>query len=414
MLSQPPPHLQHLGEEAQMVASFNGDSTVTPSDMAVALSDLSGGTLISTPFTGISNVQINSSTTVTSNPTSTKYGQIAINFNSDNSVSMSIESPSGNSAGYAYIPAPSTTTPSECLASGVTNAPATNVTTANYTSCTSIGGATSLGGGGASLTTTTTTATTTTTIAAPGVPTNFTATPSTTSVSLSWSAPTSGGTPTSYLTYQNNTLIATTTSTTTTYLVSSLTANTSYTFAVAATNTTGTSSQATLNATTLPLSPTALVASSPTTNSITISWSNPTEGNASLTYTLYENGAVVASNLTSPTYVVGALNSNTSYTFTVVATNSEGASPSSSGLTTGTIPDAPTGLVINGVFNSELVSYTAPGGPLPLTYNILLNGALYTTTTSTSVSIPASYFPSGTSFLVQVVAVNAYGSSAAS
>ena len=138
---------------------------------------------------------------------------------------------------------------------------------------------------------------------------------------------------TSYNVYEGDNLIAENI-TNPYYEVSGLTANTTYTYTVTATNENGTSEKSNeASATTWPLAPESAPANLQATNvgfnSITLSW------NAVATaeyYTVYVNGSFLTE-VDGTTYTVTNLNTDTEYTFTVTASNISGSSPASEALT---------------------------------------------------------------------------------
>jgi len=234
----------------------------------------------------------------------------------------------------------------------------------------------------------------------------------TTSVLLSWTAPTV----TTGLTYTvtgGGSVAITGTSAT----ITGLTANTTYTFSVAATNGTGASTAvASAPVTTLAVAPTALTVTATTANSVSLSWTQatPTTG---LTYLVkgaagaaLPTGATVA--YTGTTAVVSGLASNTSYTFSVVAVNASARQSAASANSAAalTLPAAVTGLTVGTVLNTSVVlSWTAPTVATGLTYTVTGGGsAAITGTSATITGLTAT-----TAYTFSVVAKNTAGSSAA-
>jgi len=170
----------------------------------------------------------------------------------------------------------------------------------------------------------------------------------------------------------------------------------------------------------------------PTIGTVTVSgltasvpFTGPTDfGDAAIsTYTATSNpGGITASNATSPISVSG-LTANTSYTFTVTATNSFGVSnPSaaSNSITTATTPGAPTSVTVTdpGTDGYAAVSWTAPasnGGSAITDYVIQYSsnsGSSWTTFsdgTSTSTSATVTGLTIGTAYVFRVAAVNVVG-----
>jgi hypothetical protein len=181
-----------------------------------------------------------------------------------------------------------------------------------------------------------------------GTVTNATATSGgTTSANVTWSAPASGGTPTSYvITPRINGVNQTAKTITgspplTTTTVTGLTSGTTYTFTVQACNPNGCgTASAPSNAVTpgqavVPAAPTSVVAQAATA-SARVSWDVPSSnGDSAITgYTITPfigataQATTTVSGSTTATTITGLTN-GTSYTFTVKATNAIGSSPAS-------------------------------------------------------------------------------------
>jgi len=181
---------------------------------------------------------------------------------------------------------------------------------------------------------------------APGAPTGVTATAGRGAATVSWTAPASGGAPTSYVVtpYLGTTAQPATTvsgsppATSTT--ISGLTAGSAYTFRVQAVNGGGSSAaSAASNAVTptaavAPAAPTG-VSATPDTGALTVAWTPASDGGSPITaysVTPYVGGtpltAVQTGGSATSARVTGLTN-GTSYTFTVTATNAIGTSPAS-------------------------------------------------------------------------------------
>ncbi|HEX5923086.1 MAG TPA: DUF4082 domain-containing protein [Baekduia sp.] len=182
-------------------------------------------------------------------------------------------------------------------------------------------------------------------VAKPGQPTGASAVAGSGQATVSWTAPASGGTPTSYVvtpyigaTAQTATTVNSPSATSAT--VTGLTAGTSYTFKVQASNSAGagTASAAT-NAVTptsasAPSTPTNVVAR-PADSSVRLTWTAAVDGGSPLTkYTVTPYIGATAqtstdvSGSTTSTTLTG-LTDGTAYTFRVTATNAIGTSPAS-------------------------------------------------------------------------------------
>jgi hypothetical protein len=178
--------------------------------------------------------------------------------------------------------------------------------------------------------------------AVPGAPTGVTATAGSGSATVKWTAPASGGAPTSYTVTPYQAGVAQTTKTingtppATETTIGGLTAGASYTFTVTAANGSGSgaaSSQSSAitipTGSTVPGAPTAVTAS-PRNGAAVLSWSAPNDGGSAITgykVTTFAGAtelgsATVAGTGTSTT--VESLTNGTVYTFKVSATNANG------------------------------------------------------------------------------------------
>ncbi|MBB5873408.1 chitinase [Allocatelliglobosispora scoriae] len=163
---------------------------------------------------------------------------------------------------------------------------------------------------------------------APGTPTGVTVAGRTTrTVSLAWTAAAVTDFPiASYEVLSGSTVVAT--STTAGAVVTGLTPNTGYTFAVRAKDTRGNLSalSTTVSATTLnpandttpPTAPTTLRSTAKTATSVTLAWTAATDASGIAGYDIY-TGTTLRASVTGLTAVVGGLAPMTGYTFTVKA-----------------------------------------------------------------------------------------------
>ena len=152
----------------------------------------------------------------------------------------------------------------------------------------------------------------------------------------------------------------------------------------------------------------------------TITFTAPTTGNTVgiTSYTATSSpGGYTASGASSPLTVTG-LQSNTSYTFTVTATNSYGtssASSASASITATTVPATPSAPTISSVSNqaTDVVTWTAPatGGKAITGYTWSSSDGKSGSTTSTSVNVTQE---AGTAQTYNVYATNANGNSSTS
>jgi len=152
----------------------------------------------------------------------------------------------------------------------------------------------------------------------------------------------------------------------------------------------------------------------------TVTFSAPTTGNTVgiTSYTATSSpGGYTASGASSPLTVTG-LQSNTSYTFTVTATNAYGtssASSASASITATTVPATPSAPTVSSVSNqaTDVVTWTAPatGGKAITGYTWSSSDGKSGSTASTSVNVAQE---AGTAQTYNVYATNANGNSSTS
>ena len=272
---------------------------------------------------------------------------------------------------------------------------------------------------------------------APGQVTGLSATGGNTQASLSWSAPSDGGSAITDYTIQYSTdnsswsTFADGTSTSTSATVTGLTKNTVYYFRVAAVNAIGTGSYSTSASTTVlgvPDAPTSLSAASNANNQASLSWSAPANngGSAITDYVIqYSTDGTTFSTFadgtsTSTSVTVTGLSSNTLYYFRVAAVNAIGTSSYSSSASTTVLPNPPgqvTNLATASPTTSQMtLSWTAPnnGGSAITDYTVQYStdGNTFSTFadgTSTSTSVTVTGLSSNTLYYFRVAAVNAIG-----
>jgi hypothetical protein len=214
-----------------------------------------------------------------------------------------------------------------------------------------------------------------------------------TTIGLSWAAPTSGSTPISYqVSYKLHSASTFTpfggqisaTSTT----ISALTAATSYDFQVVALNAAGSGAAASLTVSTAaaagiaPTAPTSVSATSPTSSSLIVGWTAPGTGSTPFAYQVRYTVTGAGTFLNYGTPVTGTsvsvtgLAASTSYDFQVVAINSAGSATSATitGSTSATATPANGtvgGFVSSGstvpVVNGPASGSVTPSGVLPIT-----------------------------------------------
>lgn len=185
----------------------------------------------------------------------------------------------------------------------------------------------------------------------PTVPKNLSVTGfSSSSVSLSWQASTDfkgGSGVAGYDVLRNGTVVGTTAALA--YTDWSVASVTTYQYAVRARDNAGNVSVPSVPVsvtttgtpcTEIPDAPTGLAASDPTSSSIPLTWTGvPAPPGCAVTYTVFRDGMNIASGLLAPSYVAGGLSPDTSYTFSVSASDSVGSSAQSVSATWSTLPE---------------------------------------------------------------------------
>ncbi|GAA3559172.1 hypothetical protein GCM10022197_13210 [Microlunatus spumicola] len=258
--------------------------------------------------------------------------------------------------------------------------------------------------------------------AVPAAPTGVTATAGDTQASVSFTAPASdGGSPVTGYTVTASPGGATAACEGSPCTVTGLTNGTAYTFTVVADNANGSSSASQASSAVTP----ALAPDAPTAvegagadGSALVSWTAPaSDGGSAVTgYTVTASpGGANATCVSSPCRVMG-LDNGEDYTFTVVATNPIGSStPSdaSAPVSVRTVPGAPTITKVTHGNGAATVTFDAPSedGGAPVT-----GYTLVASPDGASAACPGSPctlvgLQNGTSYTLQVLALNAAGSS---
>jgi chitodextrinase len=269
--------------------------------------------------------------------------------------------------------------------------------------------------------------------------------PTTTSIGLQWTAPTTGSTPFSYqvlsrLTGIGSFAVAAASTTALTQTITGLTPSTGYDFEVSASNIAGAGpvSAVLVNASTAagsignaPTPATALTVSALAATTLTLSWTAPSAGTLPFTYQPQialvgsSSFANIGSGISAVTVNVTGLTPNTGYQFQVITSNSAGSSTSASTSTAtlSVLPGAPTGFAVVGSPAQTTVSlqWVAPAvGTLPFTYQVLsrsptgVGSFVAAGGTTTGLTQTVSGLLAGTSYDFEITATNGAGTGAAS
>jgi hypothetical protein len=266
----------------------------------------------------------------------------------------------------------------------------------------------------------------------PGGPTGISASSvTTTSITWGWTNP-SGTLTDDYLFWQAGSSCASATqidigSVVTSYTLTGLNSASPYCAYVQAVDSSGSSaSSSTATGTTLPTAPTSPAIGSPTTSTLTVTWSNPSGtltddylfwqgGTSCSSATKIDIGSVVA------TYTLTGLSGAATYCAYVEAVSAGGASAASSTVSAATLPGAPSSLGVTATTTSSVsLSWTNPSGTLT---DIYVFWQIHSTSCSAATqidvgSVTTTYTDSGLSsgqlYCFYVEAVDGSGPSAAS
>ena len=244
-----------------------------------------------------------------------------------------------------------------------------------------------------------------------------------TGTNLSWNTSSDNVGVVGYKVYQNGVLKTTTASTSTSLVVSGLSASTAYGFYVTAYDAVGNNSAAsnTVNVTTLTLvdttapATTIVAASGTTTSSTNLSWNVSSDNVGVVGYKVYQNG-VLKTTTASTSLVVSGLSASTAYGFYVTAYDAVGNNSAASNtvnVTTLTLVDttapATTIVAASGTTTSSTnLSWNVSSDNVGVVgYKVYQNGVLKTTTASTSLVV--SGLSASTAYGFYVTAYDAVG-----
>jgi len=248
----------------------------------------------------------------------------------------------------------------------------------------------------------------------PNSPNYITNTPTSSSVSITFSA-SPGANVTSYNVYSGSNVVGT--GTTSPILVTNLSPSTQYSFALVATNNGGDSQRAgPIICKTLPIAPTAptnLSFSNATLNSIVLTFKPPTEEVTS--YLLYLGGAPTTTQITASPYSITNLSPNTQYSLTLVAQNSAGSSPQSAPVIATTKSAPPTNINVTNINEISATITATPSGTLGISgYKIYINGSSTEYATAQSFPYILNDLKQNTKYSFTITSVNSAGESAQS
>ena len=257
--------------------------------------------------------------------------------------------------------------------------------------------------------------------------------PTSTSISLAWSAPADNG-GSAVLGYKVSVVDQSTGSPvyssasydTSTLTVTGLTTGTELTASVFAVNAIGQGSGSSIAATpqaAAPGAPTGLAGTSGDTEAA-LSWTAPSsDGGAAITGYVIEytpsggSATTVSTGVTSTSFTLSGLTNGTAHSIRVAAVNSvgQGSYSSSVSVTPGVVPGAPTSLSATPGNAQVSLAWTAPssnGGSAITGYAISYSGGTITTGTGTSYNVTG--LTNGTEYSFTVAAINAIGTGTAS
>ena len=252
----------------------------------------------------------------------------------------------------------------------------------------------------------------------PGQPTNVAAIGGNAQATVTFTAPSSGGSPITGYTVTSSPGGITGAGTASPIVVTGLTNGTPYTFTVTATNGVGTGTASTpsnsVTPAAVPGAPTSVVATAGNLSASVAFTAPASTGGAPISqYTATSSpGGFIGTGSASPV-VVSGLTKEVSYTFTVTATNATGIGPASApsaAVTPYGVPAAPTAVSTASGNGQLLVTFTAPdnGGSAITGYTVVANPGGFTATGAAS-PLAITGLTNGTAYTVIVTATNLAG-----
>ncbi|MBI0583560.1 MAG: fibronectin type III domain-containing protein [Methanomassiliicoccus sp.] len=265
--------------------------------------------------------------------------------------------------------------------------------------------------------------------AAPGQPTDLSATAGNGQVTLSWNPPSEGGSSVDYYVVNQNSVELATHYTGTSATIAGLTNGQTYTFSVAAYNGSDIGSPSN-EVTSTPVAPTPTLPGAPTgltatpgDREVRLSWAAPSSdaGAAIDHYVVYQDAVALSNNPTATSVTISGLTNGQQYSFTVAANNSAGTGPQTSAVqatpnATSAAPGAPTGLQAAPGNGQITLTWSAPsnnGGSAITAYKVYrgttAGGETLLATIGNVLTYTDSSVTNGVTYYYNVSAVNSVG-----